>query len=136
MKRSPPLLWLSAAYFLISVCFNVWELVPTFQFWDGVDRLLLVANLASNFIGAVGLIMRLRAGLYLLVVGFLTGAAGQVRSIEADGWHVPLSVVSFAIPAVIILYCVHLARVDILKRVFDRLHEKKVDADATARTFD
>jgi hypothetical protein len=107
-----------------------------FQYTSGLDRSLLFANLLCKFAGAVLLIFRLRAGMYFLILAFLAGLADQVRSVAADGWHIPVTVVRFIIPLLIILYCVRLSQQGVIMGVSARLRENQVKTEQAARTFD
>jgi hypothetical protein len=118
------------------VAFNVWTWAPAFQYISGIDRGLLVANLFCKVAGAVLLAFRLRAGVHFLILAFLAGLADEVRFFATDGPRVPLTVLRFAIPLLIILYCVHLSRQGALIGVSARLREKQAEAEEAARTFD
>jgi hypothetical protein len=58
--------------------------------------------------------------MYFLILGFLAGAVSEVRSVAADQWRVPVTVVSFIVPLVIILYCARLSQQGVIKGVSAR----------------
>ena len=92
---------------------------PEFQYLLVRDKSFLVINLFCNFSGAVALFFRRRAGVYLLIVGFLVGALGEAWPIVEsyrDGFalHVPVTVISFVFPLAIILYGASLTKRGVL----------------------
>jgi hypothetical protein len=107
---------------LASVAYNVWKLIPNFQLAVRDQRVFVafvLFNLACNLLGAIALLYRRKIGLYLLAAGFIDGVLWEGWPI-VDNYlnrhflYVPITLLSFTVPFVIILYCSYLSKKRVL----------------------